>query len=114
MKKVLILGILLVAGMAGADTYYCVPKDGGLFCKPVDFEHRVFDFTPQEQTWRQVPNPNERSFRCYGKGETYKCLPFDNGAILLETPHSCPTTPSISPWSWTNSVDVGVFGGMGR
>lgn len=91
MKKIVVFLALLISVSAQADTFYCVPKNGGLFCKPMDFEHRQFDYAPPGQTWRS--GNDMRSFRCYGKGETYKCLPFDEGAVLLETPHTCPTSP---------------------
>ncbi|MCK9361927.1 hypothetical protein M0Q28_06960 [Patescibacteria group bacterium] len=98
----LMLSAVLCAA-AFAETYYCVPKDGGYLCKPVDFEHRTFDMAPPGTSARYLPDPYQKPFRCYGKGETYKCLPFDEGAILLETPKTC-SEPNRWPnnFIWTN------------
>lgn len=79
MKHLFLVVMILASTTAFAETYYCVPKDGALLCRPQDFENRQFD---------------GQNFRCYGKGETYRCVPFDNGAVLLETPRTCPTYPS--------------------
>lgn len=104
MRKWLILLALFVAApsIVAAETYYCVPKDGGYLCKPVDFEHRTFEYG-EDKTIAEGNKiyfrKEQRSFRCYGKGETYKCLPFDNGAMMLETPHSCPEQ-SKNPWGY--------------
>ncbi len=69
--KRLLIPILLMA-------FYCIPHGDGLFCRMQDFEQRAFD---------------GKDYRCYGKGESYRCVPFDNGAMILEPVHGCPSSP---------------------
>jgi hypothetical protein len=112
MKHVfLFISIALVWGASAfGETYYCTPvhvteelvPKGTHICSPVDFEHRTFVMDPNR--------PVAKSFRCYGKGDAYKCVPFDNGAILLETPHRCPERGGIHRFDYMlNTTNPDIF-----
>lgn len=80
-----------------AETYYCVPNDNGKYiCEPAG-EIREY---PNGKTSSPKINGFVDKFRCYKENGKWICVPFDEGAIIMEPEHKC----SERTYRWYNNL----------
>ena len=121
MKTVLTISLIVIlAATASAADYYCVPilnvsrPPSALICVPVDFETRTIELNEKDDMkpttvcgcWDGNHCCDGRRIikqRCYSKQEGVKlminCKPYDDDAVILETPKSCPENNNKYWWN---------------
>jgi hypothetical protein len=63
--------------------FYCIVQGDGYFCKPVDFEIREY---PTKNSDAAFSVSVSEKYQCRHVHDGWKCIPFDKGAILMDTP----------------------------
>lgn len=90
MKKSILLamvGCICFPVSTFAESYYCTPKgDGKYICEPAGEIRSYPNGKQSASSWDGFRD----KFRCQKDGGMWVCVPFEEGAIILEPEHKCP------------------------